>query len=142
MAGGFHRLSRLALVITVTELNDMARAASNGESRIPKKGYKTPNAIGRRETFVRKGADGLLGILLQGVGDGDYAGGSSIDDDIHRGLPIVGEGRGLRLEAVERDLPVAHQFEIAEEQRAALNPSLDPIPRDGVDRLGLWGGMT
>jgi hypothetical protein len=35
---GLQRLSRLALVITVTELNDMASAARSGESRIPKNG--------------------------------------------------------------------------------------------------------
>lgn len=32
------RLSRLALVITVTELKDMASAARSGESRVPKNG--------------------------------------------------------------------------------------------------------
>src|SRR3989304_3359963 len=34
----FHSFSRFALLITVTELKDIAAAASNGESRIPKKG--------------------------------------------------------------------------------------------------------
>ncbi len=43
---GRNRLSRLALLITVTLLNDIANAASNGESRIPRNGYSTPNAIG------------------------------------------------------------------------------------------------
>ncbi len=46
-ARGFHRFRRLALAITVTELKDMAIAASKGDSRMPKNGYRTPRAMGR-----------------------------------------------------------------------------------------------
>jgi hypothetical protein len=35
---GFQRLKRLALLITVTLLKDIANAAMMGESRMPKKG--------------------------------------------------------------------------------------------------------
>src|SRR5207247_2168491 len=46
-----HRLSRLALPITVTELNDMAIAARRGERRMPKSGYNTPSATGKPKTL-------------------------------------------------------------------------------------------
>ena len=44
-------LNRSAFVITETELKLMAKAAIMGESKTPKKGYRTPAAIGTPSTL-------------------------------------------------------------------------------------------
>ena len=43
--------NRNAFIITDTELKDIAKAAIIGDSRIPKKGYKAPAAIGTPNTL-------------------------------------------------------------------------------------------
>ena len=47
----FKPLSLKALIITDTELKDIAKAAIIGDSKIPKTGYNTPAAIGTPNTL-------------------------------------------------------------------------------------------